>query len=233
MHILRALSVLAMAAALSACAKPDDTATRAAPVGAEVTKATAGGGRPGVGLQKVNVPLNVLDVTVTVPRDLKVSEAETWYPIADIVWRGDPRGNRYEQVEAIYATAIPPAIAPLDNGIPVVAEIEVTRFHAVTDKTRYTIGGVHSLKFLLTIRHAETGEILSGPRLVNADTPAPGGQKAVAQDMAGITQKEVVTERLATVIRRELKSLNVDPALLGLPAAQGGIDPALLTLAAD
>ncbi len=233
MHILRALSVLAMAAALSACVKPDDTATRAAPVGAEVTKATAGGGRPGVGLQTVNVPLNVLDVTVTVPRDLKVSEAETWYPIADIVWRGDPRGNRYEQVEAIYAAAIPPAIAPLNHGIPVVAEIEVTRFHAVTDKTRYTIGGVHSLKFLLTIRHAETGEILAGPRPVNADTPAPGGQKAVVQDMAGITQKEVVTERLATVIRRELKSLNVDPALLGLPAAQGGIDPALLTLVAD
>jgi hypothetical protein len=227
MRILRVLSVLVLAAGVSACVKPE-AATRAAPVPSEVTKASAGGGRPGIGIQTVNVPLHVVDVRVTVPRDLKVSEAETWYPIADIVWRGDARGTRYEQIEAIYAAAIPPAIAPLTRGIPVVAEIEVTRFHCVTDKTRYTVGGVHSLKFLLTIRHAETGEILAGPRPVNADAPAPGGQRAVAQDMAGITQKQVVTERLATVIRRELKTLNIDPALLGLPASQGVLDPALL-----
>lgn len=226
MGILRGLLVLALATGLSACVKPEAATRSADPAG--VTLASAGGGRPGKGIQTVNVALNVLDVRVTVPRDLKVSEAETYYPIADIVWRGDPRGDRYQQIEAIYATAVPPAIAPLNHGIPVVAEIEVTRFHCVTDKTRYTVGGVHSLKFMLTIRHAETGEVLDGPRLVNADVPAPGGRKAVAQDYAGITQKDVVTQRLATVIRRELKTLNVDPALLGLPAAHAAFDPTLL-----
>ena len=225
-NMMRGVLVLTLAAGLSACAKPEMASRSTAP---EVTLASAGGGKPGSGIQTVNVPLNVVDVKVIVPRDLKVSEAETFYPLADIVWRGDPRGNRYEQIEAIYATAIPPAIAPLNHGIPVVAVIEVTRFHCVTDKTRYTVGGVHSLRFELTIRHAETGAILSGPRKVVADAPAPGGQKAVAQDMAGITQKHVVTERLATVIRRELKTLNVDPALLGLPASQSAFNPVAIT----
>lgn len=228
MRAMRLALSLGLMAALAACVTPETTARPAASASG-VTLASAGGGKPSLGVQQVAVPLNVVDVTVTVPRKLRVSEAEVFYPIADIVWRGDPRGDRYAQVEAIYAAAIPPAIAPLDHGLPVVAEIEVTRFHCVTDKTRYTFGGVHSLSFTLTIRDAATGAILSGPRPVNADVAAHGGQKAIADDMAGITQKHIVTERLATVIRRELKTLNVDPAVLGLPS-QGLADPSAVAL---
>jgi hypothetical protein len=224
MRAMKLAVAMALMAALAGCVTPRTE------VPSGVTMASAGGGKPGHGVQKVTVPLHVVDVVVNVPRDLRVSEAEVFYPLADIVWRGDPRGDRYSQIEDIYAAAIPPAIAPLTHGVPVVAEIEVTRFHCVTDKTRYTVGGVHSLKFVLTIRHAETGEILSGPRMVNADTAAPGGQAAVAQDYAGITQKHVVTERLATVIRRELKALNVDPAILGDIASQGVLDPSVVLL---
>lgn len=204
-------------AALAACAGP----RTAAPGGdaAGVTLATTGGGRPAQGVQKVQTPLQVSEVTVTVPRSLRVSEAEVFYPLADIVWRGDPRGDRYAQIEAIYAAASTEAVIPLDHGLPVVAEIEVTRFHGVTDKTRYTVGGVYALHFLLTIRDAATGEVLSGPRPVVASLPAPGGRKAIAQDYAGITQKQLVTERLTTVIREELAVLNVDPALVGPGAA--------------
>jgi len=227
MRVPEIMAGLALVAALAGCATTE-TASRAVAADPAVTLASAGGGRPGIGQQTVNLPLHVLDVRVTVPRDLRVSEAEVYYPLADIVWRGDPRGDRYAQIEAIYAAAVPAAIAPLTQGVPVVAEIEVTRFHCVTDKTRYTVGGVNSLNFLLTIRHAETGQILSGPRKVVASAPAPGGQAAIEQDYAGITQKQVVTDRLATVIRRELRSLNLDPAVLGLPASQGGIDPVVL-----
>jgi hypothetical protein len=227
MHARLMAISLVMAAALAGCVSPSagvDTGPAT-----EMTLSTAGGAKPSHGVQQVAVPLDVVDVKVTVPRSLKVSEAEVFYPLADIVWRGDPRGDRYAQIEAIYQAAIPPAIAPLDHGLKVVAEIEVTRFHCVTDKTRYTIGGLHSLAFKLTIRDAATGAVLAGPRVVHADVKAHGGQKAIAEDAAGITQKQVITERLATVIRRELQVLNVDPALLGLPS-QGLAEPAVPVL---
>lgn len=221
-----ALALIALTA-LAACVTPGGQTDR-------LTLTTAGGGGPAVGPQMVTMPLQVVDVTVTVPRTLRVSEAEVFYPIADIVWRGDPRGDRYAQIEAIYDTAVRSAIAPLTSGIPVVAEIEVRRFHCLTDKTRYTFGGVHALSFALTIRDAATGEILSGPRLVNADAKAHGGQRAIAEDAAGITQKAVVTGRLAEILRQELAQLNVDPARMGvargpLPdATQALLDPALV-----
>ena len=227
MRALRLVLALGSLAALTACVTPDRAPSAEPPHG--VTLATAGGSGPARGVQKVTVPLNVVGVEVTVPRDLRVSEAEVFYPIADIVWRGDPRGDRYAQVQAIYDRAVAAAIPPLNHGLPVVAEIVVTRFHCVTDKTRYTFGGVHSLTFTLTIRDAASGAVLSGPRKVKADVAAHGGQKAIADDMAGLTQKQIVTERLASVIRGELKQLNVDPGLLGLPA-QGLMNPAIPVL---
>lgn len=174
----------------------------------------SGGTASGVKAGVVQVPLAVQDVKIVVPRNLKVSEAEVYYPIADIVWRGEPRGDRYRQVEAIYQAAAASAIAPLRTGLPVVAEVEVLRFHCVTDKTRYSVGGTHSLKFLLTIRDARTGKVLSGPRKISADIKAAGGQKAVAEDYAGVTQKATVTTHLAQVLRQELAVLAVDPALV-------------------
>ncbi|MCB6177355.1 hypothetical protein LHP98_04330 [Rhodobacter sp. Har01] len=198
----RAFAGIGLALALAGCGAVDGSIRTAAAPADEVAAEAL-----------VEVPLAVQDVTVTVPRSLKVSEAEVFYPVADIVWRGEPRGDRYAQIEAIYEAAVTAAVVPLTAGLPVVAEIEVTRFHAVTDKTRYTVGGVHSLKFLLTIRDAATGKVLSGPRLVNADVRAVGGQRAVRNDYVGISQKEIVTNRLATVIRAELASLKVAPAL--------------------
>ena len=52
----------------------------------------------------------------------------------------------------------------------------------------------------------ETGAILQGPRLVVADVKGAGGNRAVAEEQAGRTQKVVVTERLTEVIRRELSA---------------------------
>jgi hypothetical protein len=38
------------------------------------------------------------------------------------------------------------------------------RFHALTERARYTIGGQHEIEFVYSVRHAETGAILSGRR---------------------------------------------------------------------
>lgn len=154
----------------------------------------------------------VASVTVKVPRELKVSEANTFLPLADIVWRGEPRGDRHAQVLAIYQEAMARGTAGMDSGPEVLVEVEVTRFHALTEKTRYTVGGNHALRFLLTVRDAATGAIIDGPREVIADIRASGGAAAIAEDQAGLTQRVVVVDRLAEVIRRELAAQISGPA---------------------
>lgn len=227
MRKLKTLLSLGLILGLSACAQPQ-AATRAAVDGGTVTMATQGREMPMLVGQKVALGLNVVDVVIRVPTSLRVSEAETWYPNADVVWRGEPRGNRLEQINRIFNEAADAGTQGLTSGLPVVAEIEVTRFHSVTEKTRNTIGGVHSISFLLTIRHAETGAVLDGPRLVLADVKASGGARAIAEDYAGRTQRVVVVERLTQVIHAELKTLRVNPADLGLSVSQAQTDPGTL-----
>lgn len=147
---------------------------------------------------------DVTAISVIVPRTLTVSEANVYYPIADIVWHGDPLGDRYDQVTAVFQEAFARGTADLNGSRKVEVIAEITRFHALTPKTRYTIGGTHSLHFMLTVRDAVTGAVLDGPRPVVADIKAAGGQLAIAEEAAGITQKVVIEERLAQVIHDEL-----------------------------
>ncbi|MEO5614722.1 MAG: DUF6778 family protein, partial [Cypionkella sp.] len=53
---------------------------------------------------------------------------------------------------------------------------------------------------------AATGVVLQGPRLIVADVKGAGGNRAVAEEQAGRTQKVVVTDRLTEVLRRELSA---------------------------
>lgn len=231
MKTLKTLLSLGLILGLSACVQPD-TASRAGTGAGNVTLATQGREAPVTVGQKVELPLNVVDVVITVPTSLRVSEADTWYPNADVVWRGEPRGNRLDQVARIFEEASSRGTSRLKSGLPVIAEVEVTRFHCVTEKTRNSIGGTHSMQFMLTIRHAETGEVLDGPRLVIADTKAAGGSKAIAEDYAGRTQRVVVVERLTQVIHSELKSLRVNPAKLGLGVSMSAAEPGTLVVSA-
>jgi hypothetical protein len=155
----------------------------------------------------------IKDVRITVPQTLRVSEANVFYPIADIVWRGEPIGNRHKQVSAIFADAAAEASKHLTSGPSVIVELEVTRFHCVTEKTRYTVGGTHSLHFNLTVRDAATGEVLEGPRAIVADVKAAGGAQAVAEEQMGRTQRVVVVEQLAAALRRAL-SVEVDADMI-------------------
>jgi hypothetical protein len=143
-------------------------------------------------------------IRISVPRSLKVSEANSFKPRADIVWRGDLPGDRHAQVAAIFAEASAQGTAAMQTGRKVDLEIEVTKFHALTEKTRYSIGGVHEMRFHLTVRDALTGQVLDGPRAIAADVKASGGGQAIAEEQMGRTQRVVTIERLTQVIRREL-----------------------------
>ena len=195
MVVLRRILALALSLGLAACATPEP-ATR----GAAVAPSLIDSGK----VLMVTPDYNVTAIWVHVPTTLRVSESNSYFPIADIVWHGDPAGNRYQQVQKIFEDAFANGTRDLRGTQPVVIDVTVTRFHALTQKARYTTGGMHTLHFVLTVRDARTGQVLDGPRPVVADVKAAGGARAVAQEAEGLTQKVVIETRLAEVIHAEL-----------------------------
>lgn len=141
------------------------------------------------------------ELVVVVPRALSVSEAHGIKPRADIVWREEPMGDRHAQVAAIMRGGLEPALAGMRGDVPVQIVVEVTRFHALTERARYTIGGEHEIEFVYSVRHAETGALLSGPAAVDLTFRALGGRDAVEAEQQGITQRTRITERLAGWVR--------------------------------
>lgn len=200
MRRFKSVLMLVAALALSACSQGQlvgRSDTRDAP--------TAGHAAPGRGkLVLVPASYDVQSVKVDVPRSLKVSERNSFVPRADIVWHGDPLGDRYNQVQAIVAQAASTATLGMKVGPKVEVDIEITRFHALTPKARYTTGGNYATHFLLTVRDIATGEILDGPRAVVADVHGSGGLRAMEEEAAGITQKVVIESHLTRVLMREL-----------------------------
>ncbi len=193
MSSIKTFVILLLGLTLSACSALD-TASRSASPDTDVVSPAALG-------------VDVQEIRVVVPDTLTVSEANMYYPGGDIVWRGDPAGDRHAQVKAIVKTAMEQGISTMPRGtLPVVMDIQVTRFHALSEKARYTVGGVHALQFAIILRHPETGEILAGPRQVRADFRGLGGAEAIAAERVGITQKSRIIEHLAGVIQEELTS---------------------------
>jgi hypothetical protein len=150
--------------------------------------------------------VTVDSVRVRVPRSLTVSERNSYLPRGDIVWREDPIGDRHAQVAKIMQDALTKGVEPLDGPIHVVLDIEVNRFHALTEKTRYTYGGVHSISFDMALIDPKTGEVLVPPRTVNADLEGFGGKQALEAEARGLTQKVRISDYLAEVIRQELSN---------------------------
>lgn len=199
MKPFKLIAALGFVAFISGCATTD-TASRNAPYGAT-------DGAQSAAFQALPASLNITDVTVSVPGTLTVSEANSYYPSGDIVWRGDAPGDRHAQIGAIFEDAMARGTVTMTAGAPIVLNVEVLRFHALTEKTRYTIGGVHSITFGLTLHNAETGVQLGEPRRVKANLKGFGGQRAIDADLQGQTQKVRITDHLARVIRAELAEL--------------------------
>mmetsp|Transcript_23430 Transcript_23430/g.41143 ORF Transcript_23430/g.41143 Transcript_23430/m.41143 type:complete len:226 (+) Transcript_23430:2449-3126(+) len=197
--------LLALGGLVSACANPNvasrNTPFEVTPLPPVMQSATEAQVTP------MLVPLTdvrVENITIRVPRSLKVSEANRFLPSGDIVWRDDPVGDRYAQVQAIFETALARGTAPMEGAVPVALDIEVTRFHALTEKARYTTGGVHNIGFHLILRDPTTGMMLAEPRHIRADLNGLGGRAALQAEARGQTQKVRITDHLAHVIRQEL-----------------------------
>ncbi|MGL5008473.1 MAG: DUF6778 family protein [Paracoccaceae bacterium] len=221
MNAINRFSALTFVVLLTACGQPEQPSRAVQAPEGGLTLATQSQAIP-AGVELRAARYAVQGVSVTVPSDLRASEANVYYPLADIVWRGDALGNRHEQVRTILRDAATEATAHMTNGPAAFVEITLNRFHSVTEKTRYSVGGVHSINYTLTVRDAATGSIVDGPRVVVANAPAAAGMRAMAEDQAGRTMKVVITELLVASFRAELSApvtelltqANTDPAVI-------------------
>ncbi|MCV2870562.1 hypothetical protein OEW28_18265 [Defluviimonas sp. WL0002] len=152
------------------------------------------------------------DVRVTVPDELVVSEAKSLFPHADIVWREDPEGDRKAQVAAIVKNAATIAGRGLKGGQPVIIDISLARFHALTfeAETRLSNAGVHNIEFTAQVVDARTGAVLFGPKFIEAALPALAGQQMKDARARGETQRSQITAHLVETFRGWL-NIGSDP----------------------
>ncbi|WP_050930020.1 DUF6778 family protein [Aestuariivita boseongensis] len=207
MNYVRIIALLAVGLGLSACAAVD-TVTRNAPFETQTVSQAQRVSVPAADVTapvaQAQAPVRIQNVLVNVPRSLKVSEANRYLPAGDIVWRGDPIGDRHAQVQAIFETAMLRGAQTIQGERPVDLLINVKRFHALTEKARYTTGGVHNIVFDLALADPVTGDIVAPWREIRADLDAFGGQQAILAEARGETQKVRITAFLAEVLRQEL-----------------------------
>lgn len=157
--------------------------------------------------------LRVTSIDVDVPASLQVSESNALVPSGDIVWRGEPAGDRRAQVAAIVKEAARRGTVDLKGRSPARLAIQVERFHALTPRARALSGnvGVLGITFVAQLFDAKTGAPLTEPQRIVADAPALVGNAAKAADARGYTQKVEVTEHLTKVFRNWLGGRGEDP----------------------
>jgi hypothetical protein len=147
----------------------------------------------------------VSSLEIVVPKTLESSEANLFRPNADIVWRGEPLGDRHAQVKALFEQGFGRAIANLHGPRHVIVKVVLLKFHGITEKARALVGGIYWIEFKVSVRDARTGERIRPDKLVRADLRASGRGQAIRDDVNGRTEKVVVTARLADTIRYVLQ----------------------------
>ncbi len=155
---------------------------------------------PGYGASNVRID----SFTVSVPQSLKANERNLYYPVGDIVWRGEPRGDRHAQVKAIFEAGLRRAAPMIEGARPVRIDVQVLRFHSLSEKARYTVGGVHDIDFRYRLVDVVTGQQIGPSKDVSADLDALGGQAAMAAEGRGETQKLRIIAHLSRVFVEEL-----------------------------
>lgn len=142
------------------------------------------------------------NVVASVPASLTVSNSNTYAPNADIVWHGEPFGDRRAQVAAIMDEGITRGASGLRGRRPVTITARVLQFHAVTPRAvARAPGAVHNIKYAIQVLDAETAEPLTTEQEISADLEAYVGAAAVTAAISGLTQKNRITDHIDLVTR--------------------------------
>ncbi|GGD33898.1 DUF6778 family protein [Sinisalibacter lacisalsi] len=199
MTLFRATLMMAAAALLSACAG-GDIVSRNALANSELLSSKDGEFQPSVPL---NRSYRVVDVRVEVPETLTSSEDNGIKPRVDILWQEDPAGDRHAQVRELMTAALEEGVAATEGSRDVVLDVVMTRFHALTKRTRYSIGGEHEVWMYVAVRDAETGELLEPARRIGFDHRISAAQ-ALENEAQGLNQRLEITALVKDLIRQEL-----------------------------
>ena len=142
------------------------------------------------------------EVTVIVPQTLTVSESNTLAPNADIVWHGDPLGDRRVQVRELIGAGIAHGASGLQGSRPVEIRAIVSEMHAVTPAAvSRAPAAVHNISFSIQVFDSRNGRALTDVTQIDADLPAYVGAAAVVAAQQGQTQKVRITNHVAAVVR--------------------------------
>lgn len=142
----------------------------------------------------------VAEVNFSVPPGLTIGSPMMLAPDADIVWFGEPPGDRRDQVDAIMTDAIERAGATLDGNRAVVINASLIRFHAMTPvAVSQSPQGVHDIAFMIEVLDAGSGARLTEASRIDAALPALTGSAAVIADRQGQSQKVRITDYVAFV----------------------------------
>lgn len=145
---------------------------------------------------------NVSEVNVLVSEDLRVSNKNTLAPNADIVWHGEPMGNRRAQVRRILTEGITRGAADLTGPRGVIINTSLVHFHAVTPAAvTHAPAAVHNIKFAARVFDDQSGQPLSETHEIEADLEAFVGTAAVTAAVQGNTQRVRIVNHLARVTR--------------------------------
>lgn len=201
MHLKTVFAICA-ALALTACTS-NDAVMRNAPFVEPVNIA---------GQEAPAPTFDIVGMDVDVPYDLSVSEANVFYPLADIVWRGEPLADRHAQVRKIFEDGITLGRTRIEGERAAVLKVAVHRFHSLTEKARYTTGGTHNMVFTYQLTDPQTGAALTSPKRLNLALDAYGGSRAIAAERNGITQRHRITQFLAQSFLNEIGTTQERPA---------------------
>lgn len=145
---------------------------------------------------------HVHSVDVSIPDSLSVSNNNSYAPNADIVWHGEPQGDRRRQVAAILRDGISRGASDLRGPRGVIIAVTLRHFHAVTPAAvARAPAAVHNISYVTQVFDAQTREAITQPEPISADLEAYVGDAAVVAALQGQTQRVRIVDHLARVTR--------------------------------
>ena len=141
-------------------------------------------------------------VTVNVPDTLTVNENNSYSPDGDIVWRGEPAGDRRAQVRDIFDESIKRGTDGMNGRQTVNLTVDVKKFHGISELARknLTVSGVHNITFDLTVKN-RNGDVIAQEADITADLAAYSGQDAINAEAQGQTQRVRIVNHLSGVFQ--------------------------------
>ena len=146
---------------------------------------------------------HVSQVQVTVPDALVVSESAELVPNGDIVWHGDPDGDRKAQVAKVLKDAITRGASGLHGARSVKILVTLEKFHALStsaEALQMDNVGVHNINFQIEVVDASSNAVLVKPQEMDASLPALTGDIAARAAQEGKTEKVLIEDHVAATI---------------------------------